>query len=78
MTRIAFVGAGSVEFTRDLLGDIFTRAASRFNNPANLKRLIDLIDETRWTTLEIDIKAAELARRARCASGRSCAGRSGC
>lgn len=41
-----------------LLGDIFTRAASRFNNPANLKRLIDLIDETRWTTLEIDIKAA--------------------
>lgn len=41
-----------------LLGDIFTRAASRFNNPANLKRLIDLIDETRWTTLEIDLKAA--------------------
>jgi type I restriction enzyme M protein len=41
-----------------LLGDIFTRAASRFNNPANLKRLIDLIDETKWTTLEIDIKAA--------------------
>ena len=29
-----------------LLGDIFTRAASRFNNPVNLKRLIDLIDET--------------------------------
>ena len=24
MTRIAFVGAGSVEFTRDLLGDILT------------------------------------------------------
>src|SRR4051794_28243140 len=34
-----------------LLGDIFTGAASRFNNPANLKRLIDLIDETKWTTM---------------------------
>jgi type I restriction enzyme M protein len=41
-----------------LLGDIFTGASSRFNNPANLKRLIDLIDETEWTALEVDIKAA--------------------
>jgi type I restriction enzyme M protein len=41
-----------------LLGDIFTGAVSRFNNPANLKRLIDLIDETQWTALEVDIKAA--------------------
>jgi type I restriction enzyme M protein len=41
-----------------LLGDIFTGAMSRFNNPANLKRLIDLIDETEWTALEVDIKAA--------------------
>jgi type I restriction enzyme M protein len=41
-----------------LLGDIFTGAASRFNNPANLKRLIDLIDETKWTTMEVDLKAA--------------------
>ncbi|HEY0513431.1 MAG TPA: class I SAM-dependent DNA methyltransferase [Thermoanaerobaculia bacterium] len=41
-----------------LLGDIFTGAISRFNNPANLKRLIDLIDETEWTALEVDIKAA--------------------
>jgi type I restriction enzyme M protein len=41
-----------------LLGDIFTAAASRFNNPANLKRLIDLIDETKWTTMEVDLKAA--------------------
>jgi len=41
-----------------LLGDIFTGAVSRFNNPANLKRLIDLIDETEWTALEVDIKAA--------------------
>ena len=41
-----------------LLGDIFTGAVSRFNNPANLKRLIDLIDETEWTALEVDLKAA--------------------
>jgi type I restriction enzyme M protein len=41
-----------------LLGDIFTGAASRFNNPVNLKRLIDLIDETKWTTMEVDLKAA--------------------
>ncbi len=41
-----------------LLGDIFTGALSRFNNPVNLKRLIDLIDETKWTTMEVDLKAA--------------------
>lgn len=41
-----------------LLGDIFTGAVSRFNNPVNLKRLIDLIDETEWTALEVDLKAA--------------------
>ena len=41
-----------------LLGDIFAGAVSRFNNPANLKRLIGLIDETAWTALEVDLKAA--------------------
>lgn len=41
-----------------LLGEIFTEAASKFNNPVNLKRLIDLIDETKWTALEVDLKAA--------------------
>jgi type I restriction enzyme M protein len=41
-----------------LLGDIFKEAVSRFKNPANLKRLIDLIDETEWTALEVDLKAA--------------------
>lgn len=43
---------------RGLLGDIFTGAQSRFNNPVNLKKLISLIDETEWTGLDIDIKAA--------------------
>src|SRR4051812_43567690 len=41
-----------------LLGDIFKEAMSRFNNPANLKRLIDLIDEREWSALEVDLKAA--------------------
>jgi len=40
-----------------LLGDIFTDAQSRFTNPVNLKRLVGLIDETDWTSLNIDVKA---------------------
>jgi type I restriction enzyme M protein len=43
---------------RDLLGDIFAGALSRFNNPVNLKKLIGLIDETEWTALDVDVKAA--------------------
>ncbi len=34
------------------------RRQSRFNNPVNLKQLINLIDETEWTTLGVDVKAA--------------------
>ena len=41
-----------------LLGDIFAKALSRFNNPVNLKKLIGLIDETEWTSLNVDVKAA--------------------
>lgn len=43
---------------RGLLGDIFGGAQSRFNAPVNLKKLIGLIDETEWTGLEVDVKAA--------------------
>jgi type I restriction enzyme M protein len=43
---------------RGILGDIYAGAQSRFNNPVNLKRLIELIDETEWTSLEVDVKAA--------------------
>jgi type I restriction enzyme M protein len=43
---------------RGILGDIFSAAQSRFANPVNLKRLIGLIDETEWTSLDVDIKAA--------------------
>jgi type I restriction enzyme M protein len=43
---------------RGLLGDIFAGAQSRFNNPVNLKKLLGLIDDIEWTSLDIDIKAA--------------------
>lgn len=43
---------------KGILGDIFVEAQSRFTNPVNLKKLIGLIDETDWTGLEIDVKAA--------------------
>jgi len=41
-----------------ILGDIYSGAQSRFNNPVNLKKLISLIDETEWTMLGVDVKAA--------------------
>lgn len=41
-----------------ILGDIFSGAQSRFTNPVNLKKLIELIDETEWTALDVDVKAA--------------------
>jgi type I restriction enzyme M protein len=40
-----------------LLGDIYSGAQSRFNNPVNLKKLINLIDEIEWTALGVDVKA---------------------
>lgn len=41
-----------------LLGAIFTQAQSRFNNPVNLRRLIDMIDEEEWTGMDVDVKGA--------------------
>ena len=43
---------------KGILGDIFAGAQSRFNNPVNLKKLVTLIDETEWTALDVDVKAA--------------------
>jgi type I restriction enzyme M protein len=44
--------------TPGMLGDIYAGALSRFNNPVNLKKLVSLIDETEWTSLGVDVKAA--------------------
>jgi len=41
-----------------LLGDIFTQAVPRFNNPVNLKRLITMIDEEQWSAMDVDVKGA--------------------
>jgi type I restriction enzyme M protein len=41
-----------------MLGDIYGGAISRFSNPVNLKRLVNLIDEIEWTGLNVDVKAA--------------------
>lgn len=43
--------------SKGILGDIFAGAQSRFNNPVNLKKLVSLIDETEWTSLDVDVKA---------------------
>lgn len=60
-------GTALVEFYTDLLrklgrqpgilGDIYAKSQSRFNNPVNLKRLINLIAEPEWTSLGVDVKA---------------------
>jgi type I restriction enzyme M protein len=44
--------------TPGILGDIYSGSQSRFNNPVNLKKLVSLIDETEWTSLDVDVKAA--------------------
>lgn len=43
---------------KNMLGDIYGGAISRFSNPVNLKRLVNLIDEIEWTGLNVDVKAA--------------------
>lgn len=40
-----------------ILGDIFAQSQSRFGDPVSLKKLIGLIDETKWTELGVDVKA---------------------
>ncbi|MCL4465477.1 MAG: type I restriction-modification system subunit M [Chloroflexi bacterium] len=42
---------------KDLLGDIFAGALSKFREPVNLKKLILLINETEWAELDVDLKA---------------------
>lgn len=43
---------------KGILGDIFSGAQSRFTNPVNLGKLIGLIDETEWISIDTDVKAA--------------------
>jgi len=41
-----------------ILGEIFTQAMPRFNNPVNLKRVLNMIDAEDWSAMELDIKGA--------------------
>lgn len=41
-----------------ILGDIFTQATPRFNTPVNLKKIVNMIDEVEWSSLDIDVKGA--------------------
>ena len=40
----------------DVLGDIFSQSNNKFRNPVNLSKLILLINENDWGTLDIDVK----------------------
>jgi type I restriction enzyme M protein len=41
-----------------VLGDIYGGSQSRFSNPVTLRQMLKLIDETEWTSLDVDVKAA--------------------
>jgi type I restriction enzyme M protein len=41
-----------------ILGDIFAGSQNRLTKPATLAQLIKSVDETEWTSLEVDVKAA--------------------
>lgn len=47
----------SLSKEKGMLGDIFAQSLSRFTNPANLKKLLNLIDKRDWTSLDVDMKA---------------------
>ncbi len=42
---------------KGILGEIFAGSLSKFREPVNLKKLINLIDETEWATIDVDLKA---------------------
>ncbi len=41
-----------------ILGSIYAGAQNRFSEPVNLKRIINMIDDHEWTSLDLDVKAA--------------------
>lgn len=41
---------------KDVLGQIFTKAQNKIQDPAKLYRLIDMIDEVQWVSLGADVK----------------------
>ena len=51
-----------IELLRELgkkkgtLGQIFTKSQNKIQDPAKLYRLIDMVDDTQWVTMEADVK----------------------
>ena len=43
---------------KGILGDIYGGSQNRFTNPVNLHKLIGMIDETEWSSIETDVTAA--------------------
>lgn len=41
-----------------LIGLIFTKPQSKINDPAKLRRLMELIDSEHWSSLDVDVKGA--------------------
>ena len=41
---------------KGMLGQIFTKSQNKIQDPAKLFRLIDMIDDTEWVTMEADTK----------------------
>lgn len=41
---------------KDVLGQIFTKAQNKIQDPAKLNRLIDMIDEVQWVSMGADVK----------------------
>lgn len=46
----------ALSYQPGILGDIFALSKNQFNSPVSLKRIITLIDEEEWTTLDMDVK----------------------
>ncbi len=42
----------------NILSDIFAGAISQFREPINLKKLVNMINEERWSAIDVDIKGA--------------------
>lgn len=41
---------------KGMLGQIFTKAQNKIQDPAKLARLIEMVDDVTWTTLDADVK----------------------
>ena len=41
---------------KGMLGQIFTKAQNKIQDPAKLSRLIDMVDDTEWVTMGADVK----------------------